>query len=307
MFADLHNHTTASDGEYTPTELVAAAHRLGTRFVGVTDHDTLEGVLSLPKEALYEGGVVPGTEVTLRFSAEEDGYTGTCHCLVYVPPALLASPDFVADARATLAQARGPALVAARVARLNACYHGPDALAAPLLAAPVTTAEVAALPGAPTRRHLHTVLTRNHGLDDATARTMLANDSPAYLPSGVTCAELRPFFARHPQLVRVLAHPGAGSARGPAMALYREVLPPVDVVERLVPRIDAAVGLDGVEVHYPAHDAALRARVLGLLRERPFLVTGGSDCHDRVKRPLGKAGLDERAFDALRSRLFGPS
>lgn len=307
MFADLHNHTTASDGEYTPSELVAAAHGLGTRFVGVTDHDTLEGVLSLPRAALYTGGVVPGTEVTLRFSAEEDGYTGTCHCLVYVPPALLDSPAFVADARATLAAARGPALVAARVARLNACYHGADATAAPLLAAPVTAAEVAALPGAPTRRHLFTVLTRNHGLDAATARAMLANDSPAFVPSGVTCAELAPFFARHPQLVRVLAHPGAGSAQGPAMALYREVLPPIDVVERLVPRIDAAIGLDGVEVHYPAHDAALRARVLALLRERPFLVTGGSDCHDRVARPLGRAGIDERAFDAIRSRLFGSS
>ena len=53
MYADLHNHTTASDGEYTPEELVAAAHGLGTRFVGVTDHDTLEGVLALPRAALF--------------------------------------------------------------------------------------------------------------------------------------------------------------------------------------------------------------------------------------------------------------
>ena len=41
FIADLHNHTTASDGEYMPTELVNHAASLGLQAVGVTDHDTL--------------------------------------------------------------------------------------------------------------------------------------------------------------------------------------------------------------------------------------------------------------------------
>ncbi|HUM72068.1 MAG TPA: PHP domain-containing protein, partial [Chloroflexota bacterium] len=66
--ADLHNHTTASDGEYTPTELVRAAAELGLRAVGVTDHDTLAG-LDEALAAGHEAGirVVPGVEVSLRF------------------------------------------------------------------------------------------------------------------------------------------------------------------------------------------------------------------------------------------------
>jgi hypothetical protein len=32
--ADLHNHTTASDGEYTPAELIAKAKELGCRRLG---------------------------------------------------------------------------------------------------------------------------------------------------------------------------------------------------------------------------------------------------------------------------------
>ena len=51
FIADLHNHTTASDGEYSPTELVNHAAALGLRAVGVTDHDTLNGL----DEALAAG------------------------------------------------------------------------------------------------------------------------------------------------------------------------------------------------------------------------------------------------------------
>ena len=49
--ADLHNHTNASDGEYTPTELVQKGKDFGLRAIGVTDHDTLSGL----DEALAAG------------------------------------------------------------------------------------------------------------------------------------------------------------------------------------------------------------------------------------------------------------
>ena len=53
FIADLHNHTTASDGEYSPTELVAHAAALGLRAVGVTDHDTVSYThLTLPTSDL---------------------------------------------------------------------------------------------------------------------------------------------------------------------------------------------------------------------------------------------------------------
>ena len=310
MFADLHNHTKASDGEYTPEELIKAAHGLGTRFVGITDHDTFDGVLSLPRSALYYSGdgcsVVPGAELTLRFSQEHDGCVGTLHCLVYVPSDLLDSPEFIRDARQTLEQARGSELTRARVDKLNECFFGEEATEKQILTHKISAEEVEAFPGVTTRRHFFLALTQNHGLDSTTARSMLGNSSPAYVPSGATCEQLRPFFERYPSLVKVLAHPGAGSAEGPEMALYRECLLPVETVERLVPSIDSIIGLNGVEVHYPAHNAELRSRVLALLREKDFIVTGGSDCHDHIQRPLAKGGIDEHLFDVLRSKLYGP-
>ena len=44
IIADLHTHTTASDGQYTPTELVRLAGQHGIQVLAVTDHDTISGV-----------------------------------------------------------------------------------------------------------------------------------------------------------------------------------------------------------------------------------------------------------------------
>lgn len=41
---DLHAHTTASDGSYTPTELVRYAKKKGLSAIAITDHDTIAGV-----------------------------------------------------------------------------------------------------------------------------------------------------------------------------------------------------------------------------------------------------------------------
>lgn len=43
-FSDLHTHTTASDGQYTPAELVQLAKDRGLSVLAVTDHDTIAGV-----------------------------------------------------------------------------------------------------------------------------------------------------------------------------------------------------------------------------------------------------------------------
>lgn len=43
-FCDLHTHTTASDGQYAPAELVQQAKDRGLSVLAVTDHDTIAGV-----------------------------------------------------------------------------------------------------------------------------------------------------------------------------------------------------------------------------------------------------------------------
>ena len=73
--ADLHLHTTASDGTLTPRELVLLAEREGISLLAVTDHDTVSGIREA-RESLPDGmALVSGVEFscisdTILFSAD---------------------------------------------------------------------------------------------------------------------------------------------------------------------------------------------------------------------------------------------
>ena len=73
---DLHCHTTASDGDLTPTELVRAAAEAGLEGVGITDHDTVSGIAEA-LEAANGVEVVPAVEISC------DVRTGSFHVLGY--------------------------------------------------------------------------------------------------------------------------------------------------------------------------------------------------------------------------------
>ncbi|HFQ93298.1 MAG TPA: PHP domain-containing protein [Anaerolineae bacterium] len=299
--ADLHNHTTASDGEYTPTELALKAKELGLTAVGVTDHDTLNGL----DEALAAGEesgirIVPGVEVSLRF--RRDYFTGTLHYLLYIPYALLADEQFRQTAMDIFSQGRGAGLVRARVEAINAEF-GP-AGKTPLLQRDLTPEEIEELAPNVTRRHFALALSQNHGLDKGQITQLIGNDSPAYVPSGIEPRQLTPLLHAYPQLVRVFAHPAAGSY--PGESLYNEVLPPIEIVDRLMPKFldDDLLGLDGLEVHYPGHVAEHEALMAAWAQRYGLIMTGGSDCHDQVKRPLGVAGVSEAELNALLDRLL---
>ena len=66
---DLHAHTTASDGELTPSELVAYAKQCGVDVLAVTDHDVTTG-LEEAVRAAEESGVklIPGIEISVTWS-----------------------------------------------------------------------------------------------------------------------------------------------------------------------------------------------------------------------------------------------
>lgn len=67
--AELHAHTSASDGVPSPEQLVLRAEELGLDVLAVTDHDTLDGALLARETASRVGSrvdVIVGMEVTTR-------------------------------------------------------------------------------------------------------------------------------------------------------------------------------------------------------------------------------------------------
>ncbi len=63
--ADLHIHTTYSDGMGTVPAVLESARRAGLDVIAITDHDELRGALQARDLApRYEIGVIPGVEIT---------------------------------------------------------------------------------------------------------------------------------------------------------------------------------------------------------------------------------------------------
>ena len=51
MILDLHTHTTASDGQYTPAELIDMAKKRELVIFAITDHDTINGLKEAKQRA----------------------------------------------------------------------------------------------------------------------------------------------------------------------------------------------------------------------------------------------------------------
>jgi predicted metal-dependent phosphoesterase TrpH len=76
--ADLHIHTTASDGKASPEEVVGGAQSSGLSVISITDHDTITGVRAAQKEAgQHHIEVLTGVEITSSFGNRD------CHLLAY--------------------------------------------------------------------------------------------------------------------------------------------------------------------------------------------------------------------------------
>lgn len=77
FFADLHMHSTVSDGELPPARLMHYGRERGLDAISLTDHDTMDGVEPAAAAAAEEGLLfVPGIEIS-------SGDTGDIHVLGY--------------------------------------------------------------------------------------------------------------------------------------------------------------------------------------------------------------------------------
>lgn len=87
---DLHVHSNASDGTYTPTQVVELAVKKGLKAIALTDHDTIDGIDEALKAADQKPiEIIPGIELSCLYQGEEIHILG-----LYVDPK---DPDFLAE------------------------------------------------------------------------------------------------------------------------------------------------------------------------------------------------------------------
>ncbi|EYE88702.1 phosphotransferase [Fervidicella metallireducens AeB] len=70
--ADLHIHTTVSDGELDPEEVVIMAKISGIDLISITDHNSTEGIQeSVNAGKTYGINVIPGIELSTKYKGEK--------------------------------------------------------------------------------------------------------------------------------------------------------------------------------------------------------------------------------------------
>ncbi len=261
--ADVHAHTTRSDGVLEPAELVRQAAEAGVVLFSITDHDNLAGYRELAGTELPLD-LVPGVEinaVTRGLGLEIPG--GELHILgLGVDPgddafeAALASQRAARRTRflATLDRLRVAGIgVDAQVAGLDLTRD--DALGRPTVARALIAAGHAT------------------SVDDAFAR-ILSYGMPGYVPR----QGMGPVEAIH----AIRAAGGLAS-----LAHFPEAPDHLPLLRDLV-----GEGLDGLESHHRSFDAAARAAVGAVAQALALVETGGTDYHGDLGPYAGShAGL----------------
>ena len=76
---DFHVHTNASDGSFSPADLIKKARKEGVATIAIADHDTVGGIEEAIKAGeIFGVNVIPGVEVSIDFSP------GTMHLCGYL-------------------------------------------------------------------------------------------------------------------------------------------------------------------------------------------------------------------------------
>ncbi|MGO9298614.1 MAG: PHP domain-containing protein [Streptosporangiaceae bacterium] len=275
MRADLHCHSSVSDGTDPPAAVIRRAQEAGLDVVALTDHDTAAGHEEAAR-ALPPGlTLLPGMELSCRLDGR------SVHILAY-----LVNPQH-AELAAQCAAIRDSRVHRARamVARLAE------------LGAPVTWEQVTAIAdgGVVGRPHVARALA-DAGVVGCAAEAF----GPEWIGSGgrahVARYALDPVAAialiRAAGGVSVLAHP-RGEARGAALG--------DDTIAAL-----AAAGLTGVEVDHPQHDRATREQLGRLAAGLGLVATGGSDDHGALTGyRIGAETTGEAGYARLVSQATG--
>ncbi len=241
-WADLHIHSSFSDGEWSPREIIQQAIQLGLSAIAIADHDTVDGVVELLKETPpADIEVIPALEINTDLDEKE------IHILGYLidvgSPILLQALKEQREARIK----RNKEIIE----RLNR------------LGLELSLEEVFEIAGdSMGRPHIAQVLVNKNYAEskEEAFSKWLKRGSPGYVPRcSMSWWEAVEVINRAGGIA-VLAHPGKS------------------FIDHLIPQM-VKEGIQGIEVWHPSHSPEDCQRYLRMVEEFSLLATGGSDAH----------------------------
>ncbi len=256
---DLQSHSTYSDGQLPPGEVVQAAQAAGVRLLALTDHDSVAGVEEAIQAAHNGTTIVPAVELSAVHAGYEDfhvlGY-GIDHrdpvCFWSAPP----RPGPIAIAGPT----RWPIVCGIwaspwtrrswRARRATGAVLGRPHLAGAVVSHPDNRERLA-------EDGLETI--------ERFIPAYLIPGKPAYMPRTRPTVEEAITWIHDARGLAVWAHPFWDVSEDQVV---------LDAIDRF-----RSWGLDGVECFYPTFSSEQTRLLAGRCRELGLLSTGSSDFH----------------------------
>ena len=274
-FADLHMHTTFSDGTLTPSELVAFARASGISTISITDHDTVGGYFAARESVPRGMTLIPGVE----FSCIYRGKTPfLLHVLGYgIDPASPYINEVIEEGRRT--RGRKHSLRLEYMSRVYGIRFTDEEMS--YFASRTTI-------GKP---HLAEILVKRGlapSIKEAIDKYMKAPD----FPDGNIDAAMAIEGIKRAGGIPVYAHPLGG-----------ECDRRLDCTEALE-RIEQikALGIQGLECYYSRYSDADEKFLLSLTEKLSLCVSGGSDFHGKNKT-VELGALSEGGIRVERKKL----
>lgn len=265
--ADLHCHSTCSDGTLSPVDLIQAALSAGLQGLSITDHDTI-AAYSLAVDAAKQNPIslIPGVE----FSTTLDDTS--VHLLGY--SYRLSSPSILDLCRrhAIRREERNREILE-KLTRLKM---------------PLTMEEVAVgTPGSVGRPHIALAMVQKGyvpNIQEAFKR-FIGDGRPAFARGSPISADETLAVIREANGLAIIAHPHL--IQDPA------------ILKKLL-----QMSFDGIECYYARFPLESNAPWIEIASKRGWLMTGGSDFHGAVKPniSLGASWVGEEAFKRLQEQ-----
>lgn len=273
VFADLHIHSNASDGTFTPTEAVANAASLGLGALALTDHDTVGGLKAAAAAArVNDIDFVPGIEMGSDVEDRDIHILG--YFIDYDQPGFL---TYLADLKEK---------------RLERAAEMCERLTAAGM--PLTLEDTLG-------QTANGLLTRAHIARAVVAAGYARNIGEVfelYLGNGKSCFVPKYNFTAADVIDTIKGVGGVPVLAHPQLSRVDDRIP--DLVEQ---------GLMGVEAYCLDHGPSDIERYLRLADKYGLLITGGSDCHG-PRTPgrftMGSCGVDQARLEVLKRAAGRP-
>ena len=267
---DLHTHSTASDGSFSPVSLMNEAAKRGLSAIALTDHDTIDGLEEAAKAAAERNMIfIPGIELEIEWK-EDAG--GEFHLLGLGLKKTCASfRTAVADLARRREQRNFEIVDRMNKAGISASYDEIKALASGSEGPGKFGSSIG-------RPHFAAFLVKRkivRNREQAFTR-YLGRGKPFYAPKAGLEFERAVEAVKESGGIAILAHP---------MSLYVSWGRLPDLIKSLKER-----GLDGLEAWHPSTKVSSCKRLEELGKKLGLCVTAGSDFHGEV-RPDRRLGI----------------